>query len=241
MRNMCSPGARFRPPWWATLGTLALGALFVTAGMWQLNRAEDKATLLATFDAGGDTNAIPAPSPGAEITPLRYRTITATGRFDAVHQVLLDARTRDGKAGYEILTPLRGESFAVLVNRGWTPASPDRTRLPEITVNDELRTVTGLLDRLPRAALGSGQGDASGWPRRMLFPTAADIGAALGYPVSDYQLLLGATEPDGLRRDWRPADMTPEQHVGYALQWFALATAIVVIYVVLNRRKAAQS
>jgi surfeit locus 1 family protein len=74
----------------------------------------------------------------------------------------------------------------------------------------------------------------------MLFPTAADIGAALGYPVADYQLLLGAAEPDGLRRDWRPADMTPTQHVGYALQWFALATAIVVIYVVLNRQKAAQ-
>jgi cytochrome oxidase assembly protein ShyY1 len=32
--------------------------------------------------------------------------------------------------------------------------------------------------------------------------------------------------------------MTPQQHIGYAVQWFALSAALVVLYVVLNVRKA---
>lgn len=232
----------FRPRWWATLGTAVLSGVFVSAGLWQLARAAEKQALLATFDAGTVARSMPAPAADVDIEALRYRSIQAAGRFDAEHQVLLDARTRDGKAGYEVLTPLTSAGTAVLVNRGWVAASPDRNRLPDVGVGSEPRTVTGLLDRLPRAAFASSQPPvdaAAPWPRRLLFPTAAEIGAVVGYPVADYQLLLGPDEPDGFARDWRPAVMTPGQHVGYAVQWFALATALVVIYVVLNLRKSA--
>jgi surfeit locus 1 family protein len=51
-------------------------------------------------------------------------------------------------------------------------------------------------------------------------------------------LLLSRDAPDGYLREWRPAVMTPEQHLGYAVQWFAMAGALVVLYVVLNVRKA---
>jgi surfeit locus 1 family protein len=78
---------------------------------------------------------------------------------------------------------------------------------------------------------------ASPWPRRLLFPTAAEIGAATGYLVRDFQVLLAAGEADGYLRDWRPTVMTPDQHLGYAVQWFALAVALVVIYAALNFRK----
>ncbi len=232
----------FRPPGWPTLATIVLGGVFVAAGLWQLSRAAEKRELLAAFDAGSAAKPMPAPASVADVARLRYRMIRVAGRFDAGHQVLLDARTRDGRAGYEVLTPLTGAAIAVLINRGWVPANPDRSRLPDIAIDGEPRTVTGLLDRLPRAALRSElvATDASApWPRRMLYPTTAEIGAALGYPVADYQLLLGPGEPGGFTRDWRPILMTPAQHVGYAVQWFALATALVVIYAVLNLRKKA--
>ncbi len=230
---------RFRPPWWATLGTLLLGALFVGAGIWQLGRAEERRALLAAFDDGASGAPLPAPLPGADLAVLRYRTIVASGRYDSDHQVLLDARTRDGQAGYEVLTPLHTAAGAILVNRGWLPADPDRSQLPDVTVDGGERTVHGLLDHLPRAALERPGEPISAWPRRLLYPDAAEIGAALGYPVSDYQVLLAPEEPDGLRRDWRPAVMTPTQHLGYAVQWFALAVALGVIYVALNWRKPA--
>ena len=223
-----------------TLAAVALVALFVSLGFWQLSRAEEKRAFLAAFDAGIASEPMPMPDARADIDGLRYRAVRVTGSFDPAHQVLLDARTRDGKAGYEVVTPLivAGGS-PILVNRGWIPADPDRSRLPDVTVGGGERTLTGLLDRLPRAALASQPAPVvRGWPRRMLYPTAADIAAATGYPVGDRQLLLRADEPDGYAREWRPAVMTPTQHVGYAVQWFALAGALVVIYVVLNRRRA---
>jgi surfeit locus 1 family protein len=232
----------FRPTWWATTGTILLGAAFAAAGFWQLSRAAEKRDLLRAFEAGAAAQPVPAPAAEADVAALRYRAIRATGHYDAAHQVLLDARTRAGQAGYEVLTPLRSGHRAILVNRGWVPANPDRAVLPDITTSAGERTVTGLLDHLPRAALtlsGVAAGPSAVWPQRMLYPAAGDIGRALGYAVADYQLLLGPDEPDGYLRDWRPAALTPRQHLGYAVQWFALAVTLVVIYALSSFRRAA--
>jgi surfeit locus 1 family protein len=233
---------RSRPAWWATLATALLGALFVGLGLWQWSRAEEKRAFLAAFDAGLAATPVPAPATGPVSIGMRYAAIRATGRYDTEHQVLLDARMRHRRAGYEVLTPLIRNGRAVLVNRGWVSADPDRQRLPTVTVNAGERTVNGLLDRLPTPALVTAPMAAAPgepWPRRRLFPTAEEIGAELGYPVEDYQLLLNPDEPDGFDRRWRPAVMTAEQHVGYAVQWFALAAALGVIYGALGfRRKA---
>lgn len=242
VRAGSGPDRRFRPPWWATLGAVLLGALFATLGAWQLSRAAEKRTYLGSFDSGQVAASVAAPGAGADPDSWRYRRIVASGRYDNEHQVLLDARLREGRAGYEVLTPLLRDGRAVLINRGWVPAAPDRTQLPQIAVGGEERAVEGLLDRLPVAALATGAGEETKmneWPRRMLFPDSARIGAALGYPVEDYQLLLDPGQPDGFDRDWRPAVMTPQQHLGYAVQWFALAATVVVIYVVLGFRKRA--
>ena len=237
---MTRRAARSHPPWWATLAAVLLAAVFAGLGTWQLTRAGEKEEFLIGFDAGLSATPGPAPSGGPPTQASRFRPITATGRYDVAHQFLLDARLRDGRAGYEVLTPLRRAGFAVLVNRGWVPADPDRSRLPDVTVGGEERTVTGLLDRLPRAALAAGpapEETGGRWPRRLLYPTAAEIAAALGYPVEDYQLLLDHRAADGFARQWRPAVMSAQQHVGYAVQWFALATTVVVIYAVLGFRK----
>jgi surfeit locus 1 family protein len=226
------------PPWWATLTVGLLGAAFVGLGLWQLGKAEAKREFIAKFEAGRMSEPVPAPASVQNLDALRYQSIVAIGQYDSRHQILLDARTRTGRAGYEVLTPLRGEAHTILVNRGWVPAAPDRTRLPAVDVSGGVRKVRGLLDHLPRAALASGteKGDQH-WPRRMLFPTATRIEESLGYPVEHYQLLLDPREPDGFDRQWRPAVMTAQQHLGYAVQWFALAGTLVVIYAVLGFRK----
>lgn len=242
MGQSSTTGRRFRPPWWATLGTALVGGLFLAAGSWQLGRAAEKEALLREFAAGATLQPMPPPPAGAELDALRYRPIRAAGRYDAAHQVLLDARVREGRAGYEVLTPLVTDAGAILVNRGWIPAGPDRERLPEISVDDEARTVEGLLDRLPRPALmldAAPPGPGEAWPRRLLYPQAPQLAAALGYPLADYQLLLLPEAPDGFLRQWRPAFMAPRQHLGYAVQWFALAATLVVIYALLSFRKAA--
>lgn len=231
--------ARIHSPLWVTLGTLALGAAFLAAGAWQLRRADQKAALLASYAEGSMASPLQGPVPDAAAKDNRYRRIVLRGHYDSSHQVLLDARVIDRQAGYEVLTPLRIGAAAILVNRGWVPAPADRGKLPAVAVADDPREVRGRLDLLPRAALRPGVAPAAAgdeWPRRLLFPTAAEIAAAVGYPVHDYQVLLDPGEPDGYLRRWQPRLLTPQQHIGYAVQWFALAIALGVIYLVLNLR-----
>jgi surfeit locus 1 family protein len=210
-------------------------------GAWQLARAEEKQALLEAYALQSAAPPGRLPAPGSDPAAQRFQPVRVTGRYDGAHQLLLDARIRDGRAGYEVLTPLVTEGRTVLVNRGWIEADPDRQRLPALLVDDGERTVSGLLDRLPRPALPPAPAPAdpaAAWPRRLLYPQPAEIAAALGRPVEPYQLLLAADAADGFRRDWRPQLLPARQHLGYAVQWFALGGVVVVIYVALNIRRA---
>jgi surfeit locus 1 family protein len=50
-------------------------------------------------------------------------------------------------------------------------------------------------------------------------------------------ILLDPSAPDGFRRNWRPSDFGPERHVGYAVQGFALAVTLVILYLAWAFRK----
>ena len=232
-------GTGFRPPLWATAGLIAGCTIFCTAGFWQLGRAEEKRALFAAFEQGDDGEIRPDPVADSEAEQNLYRRFALTGRYDPEHQILLDNMVHDGRSGYQVLTPLRFDGTAVLVNRGWLPTGPDRNVLPEIPVRDNMRNVTGRLYRLPRAGinLAAPHPDAT-WPRRLSFPTVEEIIGQIGLPAYDYQILLDPAEADGYIREWRPVLMSPEKHLAYAFQWFMLAVTIVIIYVALTIRAA---
>jgi surfeit locus 1 family protein len=69
------------------------------------------------------------------------------------------------------------------------------------------------------------------------FPLTADIEAELGRPIASRILLLDPGLPDGYERVWRPSGgFGPTRHLGYAIQWFALALTLIVIFVALSMR-----
>jgi len=51
-------------------------------------------------------------------------------------------------------------------------------------------------------------------------------------------ILLDPKEPDGYARNWEAPGFPPMRHIGYAVQWFALAAALLVIYIVTNVRRS---
>lgn len=127
----------------------------------------------------------------------------------------------------------------VLVDRGWVQAAPDRDQLPPLGVDDGARTVIGMVAPLPRAglALDASESTDQGWPRRMLWPDADAVAANWGAGVPARIVLLRADQADGFVREWTPATgIPPQRHLGYAVQWFGLAIALVVIWVVVARR-----
>ena len=221
--------------------TAGLGSL----GLWQLDRARQKEAAIAQRDrhlaAPPLDEAALLPATAADAAALRFRRALLAGRYDAAHQFLLDNRTHDGVAGYEVYTPLRSTADAtvVLVNRGWVAAGPRRDRLPDIGVMPDRREVGGTLE-LPRAhtfLLGEAGYEGDAWPRVVQRIEPARIAALLDAPVAAVALRLDPAAPDGFLREWTPhLGISPERHRAYAFQWFALATTLAIIVVVLLRR-----
>jgi surfeit locus 1 family protein len=230
----------FAPRPLPTLLTIVLIALLISLGRWQLRRAEEKRLLFDAFAAGTDaTRVIDLSSPAVG----RYRHIQATGHYDSVRQILIDNMTNaDGQAGYFVITPfaLAGGGW-VLVNRGWVPVG-DRAQRPAVDVGTGMRRLRGRADNLPQPGIRMGTPAplAPPYPVVADFPTTLEIAQLLhehSWTAAAQLVLLDAGEPDGYLRQWQPPGFPPMRNVGYAVQWFALALTLFVIYIVTNLRR----
>lgn len=214
-------------------------ALFARLGFWQLERAEQKQALLAQYETGQRTR-IALTSQNADKLS-RYQRVSIAGRYDPTHQFLLDNMpSHAGRPGYRVLTPLRTDAGWLLVDRGWLPLRATRAELPNVSVGGTERNITGIMDALPRPGLKlkSVPIDASApWPRVLSFPTHADLEQQLGHELIPGVMLLDASHPEGYERIWEAhLGFRPERHVGYAVQWFALAAAAAIIFILMSFR-----
>jgi surfeit locus 1 family protein len=236
-------GIEFRPPALPiTLLTLTLLALLTGLGFWQLDRAAQKRVLVGQYQGQEGEAPILVRPDLAAAEELEYRPAQVSGQFDTGHQFLLDNRTHNGMAGYQVLTPLRieGSAHAILVNRGWVARGFSRAELPALPTPAAPMRLEGLLKRPGRAfTLGEGEDRAPGWPK-VLQQVRLELQAEqLGYPLLPLLLLLGPDQEHGFVREWEPVKgFGPEQNMGYAVQWFGLATALLVIYIVVNCRRS---
>jgi surfeit locus 1 family protein len=224
----------FSPKSWIVPGALLLlAAGFVWLGRWQLDRAQVNRALEARFAEAANMPVLERAVPDEAVDEHRYRRIRLEGRFEPGRQVLLDNMTRNGLAGYEVLTPfsVKGSDRLVMVNRGWLASAPDRAELPDVALLDGARAIRGRIDRLPRAALSLGQDAASetGPVIVMSFPDFEEIEAALGRKLAHFQLLLDADEEDGFLRDWGPRTGLADRNIAYAVQWFGLSLVAFAI------------
>jgi len=215
---------------------------FLSLGRWQWHRAAEKRALATQFHTGA-AQLIDVSTRSSATLP-RYSHVRIEGRYDGVHQFLLDNMSHDGYPGYEVLTPLTlADGRAILVNRGWVPLTQNRRELPRIDLPTALAssaTVVGLLDHLPVAALAMGHvppASGASWPKLTSFPTMADLSAAVRRPLESRQVLLDSDQPAGYVRDWKPSGFGPMQHISYAIQWWLFAALALVLYAVLNRRR----
>ncbi len=213
--------------------------LFANLGRWQLERAHEKDALFASFEQQQPMAAALGLASHDNAEENRYQHRKVYGHYDTAHQFLLDNMVHQGRVGYQVLTPLilPDRQQALLINRGWIPLAGTRQDLPSVAVETGLRHLTGRIDRLPRVGIRPGPGvamDQRGWPRLALFPTTNELEDVLEYPLFDFVLLLNKNEPDGYLRQWRPKVMSANRHRGYALQWFAMAATILILFTVLS-------
>jgi surfeit locus 1 family protein len=234
---------RFAPRLWSTVLTVAMLALLISLGRWQLARAEQKRVLFAEFAAGSDATL--SLSDTAPDRLARYQHVHVRGHFDGDHQFLLDNMMNGERAGFRVLTPfVLDDHRTVLVDRGWIPLGESRTDWPALRLANDAREIGGRVDELPvpgiRLAGPATESTSVSWPRLVNYPERPELETALGVRLYPRIVLLDRDQADGFARDWAPPGFAPEHHIGYAVQWFAMALTLAVLYLILNLRKSEQ-
>ena len=232
---MTEPGLRFELEWRITLFTLVLLPLFIGLGFWQLERADDKRQLATLYEARQQAEPAALPSlAGSGAQALAYRPVTLEGEFDPQRYFLLDNRMQGGRYGNEVVQLFTlSAGGLVLVNRGWVAADPARLELPRVSTPAGELKLQGQVYVPPGEPYLLGEPALSeGWPKRVhalqipLLAQAFDDGNGL-FP---YSVRIDAGQPGALAVDWPVVNVSPAKHTGYAVQWFAMAAALAVIY-----------
>jgi surfeit locus 1 family protein len=209
--------------------------LLIGLGLWQLDRAAEKKIRLAQWQQ--QATELSWPQHIAEgLQP--GQPVTLTGEYGN-NTWLLDNRTRDGAVGYEVLTLFYPESGSPLViNRGWILAPRRRDELPDINTPEGGVAVSGRLSEYPvPPVLMQTPNDQAGWPKRVQALTRAEVTAQVPAVAPLILRLKGPDQPGAYRADWTPDTMGPQTHYGYAVQWFSLAAALVILTLVASYRR----
>lgn len=208
---------------------LAIG-LFVSLGIWQVERRAWKLDLIARVDARVAAAPVAAPGPGAwsEIDRARdgYTRVAATGHFLNDRETAVLAVTARG-SGYWILTPLVTPDFTVLVNRGFVP--PDRRDPATRAAPEGEVTVVGLL-RLtePKGGFLRANDPADDrWYSRDVAAIAADKGVTGSAPY--FIDADAAPNPGGLPVGGLTVVSFRNAHLSYAITWFSLAAGLAIL------------
>lgn len=227
-----------RFPLIATLVTLLAIAVLVKLGFWQLDRAEQKRKLFSDYEqqqSKGDATAL---SQLSTISPesARFRFVEMSGEFVKQPVFFLDNKMNNGIVGYQVIALFHADASPdnyIPVNMGWLPAPMSRQELPEINIAGGRHSLTGYLYFPSDNKFISNTYEAEFTDNRIRIqefqPEA--VAEQLNMPLTDYTFLLKSPEPLGWQRNWEPQVMSPEKHQGYAVQWFSLAVACLVIFV----------
>src|SRR4029450_4636314 len=125
---------RFRPTLWPTLGLAVLVATTVGLGNWQRHRGAEKEALREQYELTAREPPLELTTASVDVAALRFRTVRASGEFDARGQVLIDNKVYAGRPGFDVVTPLKLASGGgyVLVDRGWIAQGARRSELPRV-------------------------------------------------------------------------------------------------------------
>jgi surfeit locus 1 family protein len=215
-------------------------ALLVLLGLgsWQVQRLHWKEGLIAERQAGlaaPVTSWIEAADRPGE---LHWHRVSAEGRFLHDRELLLAARSMNGNPGYHIVTPFEVEDGTLLlVDRGWVPLDRKEPQArPEGQV-EGLRAVSGILrpGHRPSWLTPENQPEENFW-FWVDVPAMAHAAGLEGHAVTEAYLEVDAApNPGGFPIGGQTRTDLPNDHLQYAITWYALALALSVIYILYHR------
>lgn len=207
-------------------------------GLWQLDRAEQKRAWLE------EQKALSLNSPsqteiGEALKTHRWVATEMSVNWLEARPLFLDNRTHEGRAGYELLLPVQLEDGSILAaNLGWLPAPSRRDVEPEVN-RPQVMQLSGVIGLPVETFTLGGEQSAQSWLlQRQRLETMEQYWQL---DLQPWIFWLDQPVMPGIKARLPGAgQMPPERHIGYAVQWFALALTLLLLGGVLEwkiRRK----
>ena len=228
---------RFFIPAFLIIATLAL---LITLGFWQLDRADQKRAIedqIANANAG-DVELITSLD---LLSDKEYYHVLLRGSYIEDRQFIYDNQIVDQIPGYYVLTPfvLKGDSRAILINRGFIPWNGRRDQIADIDIAEKITEVKVQISKpVKRIELKTSQIKRD-FPVLIQALDLAEMSAIASLDFANIVGLLSSESENGFVRKWEPYTGSIERHIGYAIQWFlmALVLSIIGVRLALKQRK----
>jgi surfeit locus 1 family protein len=219
-----------------TAAMLAALAVLIGLGLWQLQRLHWKEGLIAEIEArtkGAPITLKDAIALAREGRDPSYYRVRVEGRFHHAKEQYLYAIS-DGTVGWHVITPLETENGdMVLIDRGFVP---EELKDPSSRAPGETGGVVGVtgIVRSPEIQglfIPDNEPQANRWFWRDLQAMARSMFSDRTIEAAPFFLEAEKSDVPG---GWPEGGQTrlelPNNHLQYAITWFLLAAALLVIY-----------
>ena len=235
----------------ATLSALLVIAIGCGAGIWQISRAHGKIALAANLAARQQMPILNANTKSWTLEEASERRMIARGKYIPEASIWLDNRPQpipeggaSAKAGFYVMMPFQLESRDEIlwVNRGWAPRNPEnREMLSKIETPVGTVNIEGIVFAHPGRVYALGSEDPNVNIHKPRIAQNFDLereGQLHRWLQTPFILRLEDNGiADGLLRDWAPLTTGVDRHYAYAFQWFALAFAGFIFWLVNGLRQ----
>lgn len=238
-------------PRWIALNLLVilLIPVMIKLGFWQYHRYEGKVERNDRLSANRDHAPVPVTdlfAVGRDLpTADQWRQATATGVYDASHEVLVRQRTNDNVIGFYVVTPLvLPDRTALLVNRGWVRSTDDATARPDVPAAPSGQVTVVVRARPTETYKRSGIHDRE-TPAGQVMRIETD---KLAEQMPGYRLYGGYGQlVDETPKPAKQATLlgTPDAediglNLAYAVQWWLFVVGMLFMWYKIVRREAAE-
>ena len=237
MLSLTRFNVRFTLCWRMGLFSFLIIALFIRLGFCQLQRADEKKQMLSTHERFAKQPPMVWFANGQP--PIQYQQISVRGQFLS-KILLLDNQHYRHQFGYHVLSPLQLDNGTViLVDRGFLVGDITRQKLPLVDTPGGWVMVRGsaYYPSINHWNLGQLIEKEQGDSVVVELLDTKLISQFLHKPIYPFIIRLGALESGGYVRDWAIVAMPPQRHYAYALQWFAMALVVLIIFIALTFKK----
>lgn len=225
---MSNDKSNTRFPYVATLVAFLAIVIMLSLGFWQLDRKVQKEARLASVEIAKQSASIDLAEAFSDT--LNYQDYVVSTEGKVLNKYFyIDNKLVNSKPGFYVLVPFSTNFGVVMVNLGWLPATGVRSDLPNFTL-PSMDNVQGLLYLPLNNSLISETNNQYGeYPVLLQQVDLDEISKHLNIDILPGVLRLLPSDSEFVR-EWKAVTMSPDKHLGYAVQWFGLAIAALTVY-----------